>query len=91
MQQLAPLGSYFTRSRGLTALSFALNVRQGGMNAWGFHFVNVVIHVANALLVYVLVLSTLRLPVLIAELGGPDAHAVAVSRIKWPRTERRSS
>jgi len=35
--------------------------------------------------------ATLRLPVLIAELGGPDAHAVAVSRIKWPRTERRSS
>jgi tetratricopeptide (TPR) repeat protein len=63
VQQLAPLGSYFTRSRGLTALSFALNVRQGGMNAWGFHFVNVVIHVANALLVYILVLSTLRLPV----------------------------
>ena len=63
VQQLAPLGSYLTRSRGLTALTFALNVREGGMNVWGFHFVNVTIHVANALLVYALVLWTLRLPV----------------------------
>ncbi|HSQ00429.1 MAG TPA: tetratricopeptide repeat protein [Candidatus Dormibacteraeota bacterium] len=63
VQHLAPLTSYLTRSRGLTALTFALNVRQGGMNVWGFHFVNVAIHVANALLVYALVLWTLRLPV----------------------------
>ncbi len=61
VQQLAPLTSYFTRLRGLTALTFALNVRTGGMNVWGFHFVNVAIHVVNALLVYVLVLWTLRL------------------------------
>lgn len=62
VQQLGPLSEYLTRSRGLTALTFALNVRQGGMNVWGFHFVNVVVHVANALLVYALVLSTMRLP-----------------------------
>jgi hypothetical protein len=62
VQALAPLPSYFTRLRGLTALTFALNVRTGGMNVWGFHAVNVVIHIVNALLVYALVLWTLRLP-----------------------------
>jgi Flp pilus assembly protein TadD len=76
VQQLAPLPSYFTRSRGLTALSLALNVRQGGMDVWGFHFVNVGIHVANALLVYALVLWTLRLPVF-AGRYAPRARVLA--------------
>ena len=62
VQELQPIGSYLTRSRGLTALTFALNVRQSGADVWGFHFVNVAIHLANALLVYLLVLRTLRLP-----------------------------
>lgn len=63
VQELQPLSSYLTRSRGLTALTFALNVRQGGASVWGFHLVNVVIHLVNALLVYALVLRTLTLPV----------------------------
>lgn len=63
VQELQPLSSYLTRSRGLTALTFALNVQQGGADVWGFHFVNVAIHLLNAVLVYALVLHTLRLPV----------------------------
>lgn len=62
VKALQPLLSYLTRLRGLTALTFALNVRQGGYDVWGFHFVNVALHLANALLVYGLVLWTLRLP-----------------------------
>lgn len=59
---LEPLGSYLTRSRGLTFLTFVLNVRAGGLDVWGFHLVNVGIHLANALLVFALVRYTLRLP-----------------------------
>jgi hypothetical protein len=37
--------------------------------------------------------STMRLPVLLAELGGPASHARAVSRIKWrsAATDERTS
>ncbi|MEO8605692.1 MAG: tetratricopeptide repeat protein [bacterium] len=62
VQVLQPLHTYFTRLRGLTALTFALNVRWGGAEPGSFHLVNVAIHLLNALLVYVLVLVTLRLP-----------------------------
>jgi tetratricopeptide (TPR) repeat protein len=62
VKQLQPLPSYLTRLRGLTALTFALNVRQGGYEVWGFHLVNVALHLVNALLVCALVLWTLRLP-----------------------------
>src|SRR5215472_1160658 len=59
---IEPLLDYLRRSRGLPALTFALNYRFGGLNPWGFHLVNVVIHLANALLVYAVVLRTLQLP-----------------------------
>lgn len=76
VKELAPLSSYLTRSRGLTALSFALNVRQGGMEVWGFHFVNVALHILNALLVYALVAWTLRRPVF-ADRYAPRARVLA--------------
>ena len=62
VKELQPLGSYLTALRGLPRLTFALNVRQGGFDVWGFHLVNVLLHLTNALLVYALVLWTLRLP-----------------------------
>lgn len=62
VKTLQPLSSYLTVLRGLTRLTFALNVRQAGFDVWGFHLVNVALHLANALLVYALVLWTLRLP-----------------------------
>ncbi|MBI2340744.1 MAG: tetratricopeptide repeat protein [Deltaproteobacteria bacterium] len=43
-------------------LSFALNYAAGGLNVFGYHLVNVLIHVANGFLVYVLILLLLRLP-----------------------------
>ncbi|MDX2165526.1 MAG: tetratricopeptide repeat protein [Deltaproteobacteria bacterium] len=63
VKTLGPLASYLGRSRGLTLYSFALNADAGGMQVWGFHAVNVALHVANALLVYLLVLRTMTLPV----------------------------
>ena len=42
-------------------LTFLLNYHFGGANVFGYHLVNLLIHLANALLVYWLVLTTLRL------------------------------
>ena len=64
VKTVEPLWQYLHRSRGIPSLSFALNYRWGGFDVWGFHLVNVLIHLVNGLLVYALVLRTLRLPAL---------------------------
>lgn len=54
-------GSYdfFLHSRrGVGYLSFLINYRLGGLNVFGYHLFNVAIHLANALLVYGIVLTT---------------------------------
>ena len=49
-------------NRYVAYLSFALNYYVGGMNVVGYHVVNLVIHIANGLLVYALVGLTLKTP-----------------------------
>jgi tetratricopeptide (TPR) repeat protein len=71
----SPLG-YLRRSRGLVTLTLALNSRSSGSDVWGFHLVNVTVHLVNALLVYTLVLFTLRLPGQ-RERYGADARVLA--------------
>ncbi len=51
-------------ARWLGSLSFALNYRAGGLDPSGYHLVNLLIHVANALLVHALVRLVLRTPAL---------------------------
>ena len=53
---------YLTHARGLTELTFALNRAWGGTDVWGYHLVNVLVHLINSVLVFLLVLGTLRLP-----------------------------
>jgi hypothetical protein len=48
----ASLSKAFSGTRGLTDLTFALNYHFGKLNVWGYHFVNIIIHIINALLVY---------------------------------------
>ena len=52
----------FTGNRYLTFLSFSCNYIIGGLDTFGFHLVNILIHIINALLVYSLVLQTFRTP-----------------------------
>jgi protein O-mannosyl-transferase len=62
VKAIEPPLDYLTRARGIPAFTLALNYRLGGFDLWGFHLVNVLVHLANGLLVYALVLRTLRLP-----------------------------
>ncbi len=48
--------------RPLVDGTFALNYAWGGLEVWGFHFVNVAIHTLAALALYGVVRRTLRLP-----------------------------
>jgi tetratricopeptide (TPR) repeat protein len=54
---------YF-RTRPVGALSLWANYRLGGLDVWGYHAVNIALHLANALLVYLLVLLTFSTPLL---------------------------
>ncbi len=54
---LNPLGS-----RYIGLLSFALNYAIGGYNTFGYHLVNIAIHITNSVILYYLVLLTFRTP-----------------------------
>jgi tetratricopeptide (TPR) repeat protein len=52
------------KNRYIGYLTFALNYRLHGLHVTGYHAVNLLIHVVNALLLYLLVLLTFQTPVL---------------------------
>ena len=60
------LANYFSNvsnpNRFICFFTFALNYQMGGMNVIGYHLVNLLIHIANALLVYALVQLIFRTP-----------------------------
>ncbi len=51
-------------SRYISFLTFALNYRVHGLDVTGYHVVNLLIHIINALLIYLLVMLTFRTPFL---------------------------
>ncbi|HAM51490.1 MAG TPA: tetratricopeptide repeat-containing protein, partial [Nitrospiraceae bacterium] len=55
-------GYDYNPRRYIGYLTFALNYHFGGFDVIGYHIVNLLIHIANALLVYFLVLLTFRTP-----------------------------
>jgi Tfp pilus assembly protein PilF len=59
--------------RFLSFLTFALSHRIGGFDVMGYHVANIAIHVLNALVVYLLVVLTLRTP----RMRGSSIRAVA--------------
>ena len=72
----------FSGSRYVSYLSFALNYYMGGLNTFGYHVTNIVIHIINGILVYALVCLTFRTPALGDNLsaGKPrffSSHVVA--------------
>ena len=69
-----------SRRRPLSNISFALNYYVGGFNVWGYHFVNLCIHLFCGVLVYLLGLVTFeRLP---PQDHGPPETARS-SSIPW--------
>ncbi len=54
-------------SRYLVYLSFALNYAVGGLNTWGYHLVNLVIHILTAITLYGLVRSIFKTPAMMTD------------------------
>ena len=57
----------FVPSRPIGYLSFALNYHFHRLDVWGYHLVNLAIHIANAVLVWWLVMLTMSTPVMRAQ------------------------
>ena len=65
-------------NRSFGYLTFALNQRVAGLDAAAFRAVNVAIHLANALLVYLLVVLAFRTPRIQGSVLASQAQAVAL-------------
>jgi tetratricopeptide (TPR) repeat protein len=59
---LRPPSDRATAARPLVNLSFALNYYFGGLEPWGYHVVNVLIHLGSALLLWAILRHVLLLP-----------------------------
>jgi len=51
-------------TRYIGDLTFALNYHFGGLNVFGYHLVNIALHILNGILVWWLVVLTLRIPMI---------------------------
>jgi len=63
--------------RPLSYFSFALNYKFGGMDVFGFHVVNFIIHYMAAVFLFLFIYNTLKLP-LLREKYSPIAYPVAL-------------
>lgn len=68
----------FDHSRFWAYYTFALNYHLGGLNVWGFHFFNVVIHLLNACVVFWITLLLFRSPGLKDQPVARHASAIAL-------------
>jgi hypothetical protein len=74
---LGPSGGQVLPNRYVAYLTFALNYLVGGYDPFGWHLVNLAIHLANAVLVWAFVLLAFRSPRLRASGIAPASGAIA--------------
>jgi protein O-mannosyl-transferase len=69
--------------RGLVDLSFALNYAAGGLNRFGYHLVNVLVHLLAGLTLFGLVRRTLESPRLAGRYAGVGTALAAAIALLW--------
>ncbi|HUH65631.1 MAG TPA: tetratricopeptide repeat protein [Syntrophales bacterium] len=70
-------------SRPLSYLSFALNYYIGGLDTYGYHVVNFVIHYLASIFLFLLILKTLRLPLLRERYGANAWEISMLATVLW--------
>jgi tetratricopeptide (TPR) repeat protein len=69
--------------RSVAMFSFALNYYAGGLNVFGYHLVNILIHIVASFFLYLLVYHTLNLP-LLKEKYQQSSYAIALlAAVLW--------
>ena len=78
-----PLSSAGANGRPMVNLSLAVNYAWGGTNVAGYHVVNLLLHIAVALVLFSLVWRTLRLPSLKGRFEGKARHIALATTLLW--------
>jgi hypothetical protein len=78
-----PLLGATVAGRPLLNLSFAINYALGGRNPWGYHAVNLSIHILAALLLFGILRRTFRLPRLRNRFGPAATPLALVITLLW--------
>ncbi|RMG70210.1 MAG: tetratricopeptide repeat protein, partial [Nitrospirae bacterium] len=80
LDNLNPLNnpSILKNTRYIGLLSFALNYRLHGLDVVGFHLLNNLIHLGNALLIYLIVLLLFKTPPLLKSSFSPLSQSIAL-------------
>ncbi|MFQ5441599.1 MAG: hypothetical protein ACE5EB_02615 [Thermodesulfobacteriota bacterium] len=68
---------YLSGTRYLAFLSFAVNYAIGGYDTFGYHLVNVVLHISNSIILYLIVLNIFGTPALRGRAGEYVARGAA--------------
>jgi tetratricopeptide (TPR) repeat protein len=69
--------------RPVSEFSFALNYALGGFTPWGYHAVNLAIHILNTLLVFGIVRRTLLTPLLVQAFGEAALGVALAGALLW--------
>jgi tetratricopeptide (TPR) repeat protein len=69
--------------RPLAFLSFALNYSVGGCNVWGFHLVNLMVHLITGVVLFRFIVTLLRTPQLNARYGVDALSIAFVGTVLW--------
>ncbi|MCL4455822.1 MAG: tetratricopeptide repeat protein [Nitrospirae bacterium] len=64
---------YFFHTRYIAYLSFAINYRLHGLDVFGYHVVNIAIHIINAMLVYWFIILSFKTPFFRGSMFAPDS------------------
>lgn len=65
-------------SRFIAFYSFAINYHFNKLDVWGYHFMNLIIHLINSCLVYWIILSLFRSPFLKSSAAARHANSIAL-------------
>ena len=79
----SPAREFPVAGRPLVNLSFALNYALGGLHARGYHVVNLLLHLACAVLLFALVRRSLTLPRLRHAFGGHAGDLALAVALLW--------
>ena len=80
---LSPSVASLVGGRPVVNLSFALNYAQGGLGVWGYHAVNLVIHILTGLALFGVVRRTLLRPALQGQFGRPATRLAVAVAVLW--------
>ncbi len=70
-------------SRPLAFLTFALNYKLGGLNVFGYHLFNLIIHWTASLFLFLFIRDTLRLPVFQGRHVGQAIPIAVLAAVLW--------